>query len=318
MLVHGLVARSMQKKEYLSARIMECHREVVLLRDRIKGLKRIADEKIQEELKKHSLYQTLNKTNDDLRHSQKDLEKQFSHWYYVYDESVEGWDCDCYDSDTEKFLRPLCEQISASENVCSSLMNRIYEEIRQKYYNKIDEETHALQKLEKKEKRLQEMDKECYDAMCEVLDPLLSAYIPIINKVFKKLGTPTDDLTPMIRPELLEKGGWKLSFLYDLPISHTENIDEEEFDESGEIAEDGLIKAIEKFEDGLNELCEDSIPSLVGVNVEYDGGAIDIDGHTYYHKGYYDSDTGYGEPEGDFYYGDVTASTTLSVEITIM
>ena len=318
MLVHDLVAQSMQRKENISTRIRECRREAALLRGYIKELKKTADEKIREELKKNSLYQTLDKTIDDLHHNQKDLEKQFSHWYYVCDESVEGWDCDYYDSDTEKFLRPLCEQISASENVCSNLMNRIYEKTRQKYYNEFDAETHALQKLEKKEKHLQEIEKECYNTMCEALSPVLSIYVPIINEIFKKLGAPADDLTPTICPELLEKGGWKLSFLYDLPISRTENIDDEEFDEDGEIAKNALINAIEKFEDGLNELCEKSVPSLVEVNVEYDESDIDIDGDTYHHRGYYESDTGYGEPEGDFYYGDVTASTTISVEIVIM
>ena len=49
----------------------------------------------------------------------------------------------------------------------------------------------------------------------------------------------------------------------------------------------------------------------------YDENDIEIDGNRYHHKGYYENDTGYGEPAGEFYYGEVTASTSVNILITV-
>lgn len=318
MFVHNLVIHAIEQRELISTQLGECRREEALLRDKIKELKKVADAKIREELKKNALYMKLDQISDTLHKNAKDVEHQFIHWYYVCNECCEGWDIDWQDPEAEKRLRPLYEEICSAEMQCNEVMAQIHEQIRQKYYAEFDTETHALMELEDKEKQLTEYQKECYNTMCKALQPVLDVYVPLINDMFEKLGISTKDLTPTICPNLLEKGGWKISFWYDIPLSHTEEIEDDDFDEEGEAAKKGLEAKIEEFTDDLTELCEQSVPSLVEANVEYDDGDVTIEGDTYHHKGYYEYDTGYREPEGDFYYGDTTASTTLSIEIAIM
>ena len=317
MFLHPLTIKAIEQKIKAEKLLKECHREVVLLRDKILEFKKVADEKICEETRKHPLYRALAGVWDQLHDAAKAVQQTYVNWYYVCNESVEGWDFDYYDDETEKLVRPLQDIIDAAQIKCADLKEIVVAPIRKKYYADIDALAKKLVELEEHEKQLKALSQETYETMCLALKPILDVYNPIMENIFKMMGDSEPKKTPTIVPNLVE-GSWRISWEYDNePFECTKNIEEDDFDDTGESVRDDLIGLIEYFEEKFTPLCEELIPGLVDVSVEYDDTDVEIDGQTYHHKGYYEDDTGYGEPSGDFYYGDVTASTGVNIIVTI-
>lgn len=315
MFLNPLMVKVIQQKAKVDQQLKECRREVVLLREKIHEFKKVADEKVCEELRKDPLFQKVSNLSSDLHKIMKSIQSIYSHWSYIYNESCEGWDCDFYDEKLAAFLKPLKELVDRSHMQSLNLENKIMDSIHKKYYVNIDVLAKRLVKLEDTEKKLQQLSNNCYDIMCVALKPVLDVYLPLINEGFSTVGRADPKRKPTITAKAIGEKDWQLDFEYEEPFDYTGDIDEDDFDEDADEIKNGLDSCVTSFDEEFSAYCEKSIPGLDEVVVDYDD--VEIDGYTYHHKGYYENDTGYGEPEGDFYYGKVTASTDVHVFVTI-
>ena len=315
MFLNPLMVKAIQQKAEVDQRLKECRREAVLLREKIREFRKVADEKVCEELRKDPLFQKVSDLSSDLHKIMKSIQSIYSHWSYICNDSCEGWDCDFYDEKLAAFLKPLEDLIDKSHMQSLNLENKLMDPIRKKYYTDIDSLVKCLVKLEDEEKALQQLSNDCYDLMCAALKPVLDVYLPLINEGFSTVGREDPKRKPTITAKAIGEGGWQIEFEYEEPFDYTDSIDEDDFDEDADGIKDGLNSCVNSFDEEFSAYCEKSIPGLDEVIVDYDD--VEIDGHTYYHKGYYEDDTGYGEPEGEFYYGKVTASTDVHVFVTI-
>lgn len=315
MFLDPLMVKAIQQKAEIDQHLKRCRRDAVLLRGQIREFRKIADEKVGAELRNDRLYPKVAALTSDLHKVMKSIESIYSHWSYVCDESCEGWDCDFYDEELAKFLKPLEELVAKSHMQSVTLESKIKDPIRKKHHADIDALAECLTKFEDEEKELQRLSNECYGVMCAALKPVLDVYLPLIEEGFATAGRANPKRKPTITARPIGEGGWQLEFEYEEPFDYSGNIDEEDFDEDAEEIRDGLNSSITSFDETFSAYCEKSIPGIDEVTVDYDD--AEIDGNTYHHKGYYEYDTGYGEPEGDFYYGKVTASTYVHVFVTV-
>lgn len=92
--------------------------------------------------------------------------------------------------------------------------------------------------------------------------------------------------------------------------------DDEFYDDASDIPGLDLGPVADHLCDKICEVLERAYPGYE-FEIIYDIEDPEYDGFTRHHRRYYESDTGYCEPEGDFYAGTITSSATVGIDITI-
>ena len=318
MFLTPIMIRAIQQKDDVEATLKDCHKNVVVLRQQIRILQAEAEKKVCAELKENSLCKKVSDICHQLDSSVKSVQALYSHWHYICNEMSEGWDCDYYDEEIEKLVKPLEKLVEQARDESASVRDKIVEPIHNKYYVEIDKLNKTLAELEKKEKKLRCLFSESYGVMCTALKPILKVFEHLFAAGFKEIGLGDDERTPFITPCRDGSKGWKLIFSYQECLRYSDEIDKEDFDDTASDIKNGLCSRIEDLKDSLINYCSDHIPGGVDeVVLEYDENDIEIDGNRYHHKGYYEKDTGYGESAGEFYYGKVTASTSVNILVRV-
>lgn len=308
--------QAIQEKATADQLFKECHHQVILLRNKIRALKKVADEKVSEELRKNPLFQKVANLSADLRKITKSIQSIYSHWSYIYSDGCEGWDCDFYDEELAKLLKPMEEIINKSHVQSCNLENKLIEPIRKKYYTDINALEESLSKLEGEEKMLQQLSQDHDDLMREALKPALGLHLMLINECFAEVGKKDPKRQPVaITAKAIGEKDWQLTLEYEELFDYSGNIDVDNFDKDADEIRDGLDFYITSVNDALFACCEKSIPGIDDIIIDYDD--VEIDGNKYHNKGYYEYDTGCGEPTGDYYYGKVTASTNAHIFVII-
>lgn len=130
-------------------------------------------------------------------------------------------------------------------------------------------------------------------------------------------NTYADDVE--VRPEIVD-GSLCLRIVATYDIEETVDVSVEEFiDETPKALLKDYSKTVDQFYNDCDAIVDKHVITWPELFAETDVTDIkgdvdepaDVDGNTTYHAPYYEEDTGYGEPEGDFYDGPVTATGTV-------
>ena len=316
MFLNSLMVKAIQQKAEVDQQLKETRREAVLLKDKIRESIKVADEKVYEEIHKDPLFQKVSGISSDLRKIMDSIQSVYSHWSYIYSDGCEGWDCDFYDEELAKLLKPMEEVIDKSHVQSRNLENKLIDPIRKKYYTDINALEESLSKLEGEEKMLQQLSRDHDDLMREALKPALGLHLMLINECFAEVGKKDPKRRPItITAKAIGEKDWQLTLEYEELFEYSGNINADNFDEDADVIKDGLDFYITSVNDALFACCEKSIPGIDDIIIDYDD--VEIDGNKYHNKGYYEYDTGCGEPTGDYYYGKVTASTNARIFVII-
>lgn len=285
-------------------------KEMVSLEDTVSALRAQIREltKNSEKLRQEALeqvrtdpcYQALSKLYDHLDSDCKEIQELYIHWFLNRDEN---WDFSNYNAEREKELSPIVAAVESLKEIVGAKKSSIFE----RYYNTTElttlKETCRTKSTELRNNYWLKWDK-------------ILKYEDLVAEL-KKLD-PRDNIDVYFTPHLLTENSGTIDIELSMFIEDVIYVDDDEF-----MSEDDLKKDFEQHASVSDEQYNKILEILEKYHLKIVKESInevdvdDIDGSTYYHKGYYEYDTGYGEPAGDFYYGKVTRSGSINYIITV-
>lgn len=286
-------------------------KEMVSLQDAISGLKAKLQELYQndEKLRKEALekanadpcYQAIVKLYDDLKANRKAIEELYIHWFLNRDEN---WDFSYYNAEREKELSPLVKEIESLEAVILAKRESLFK----KYYNtqELDDCKHAHRE------KCSELRYNFEQQWVNIL-----GYQDLVKEL-EATSQNGSQTYVSFTPHLLTEDSGTVDIELSVFIENTIDVDEEEFKTEEDLKSDFEQNATISDEqyDQILEILEKHHLKIVKESVS-EVNVADINGSTFHHKGYYERDTGYGEPAGEFYYGKVTCSGDVYYVLTV-
>ncbi len=269
--------------------------------------------KATEELGKEPLYKALLKVRDGLETLKIEAEANYREWYRC------GPDGDDIDfnipyPETEETLRPIVGRIEAVESEVhdkiTTLVNNkeasVYAEDVAKAFDKMSQANKELDaSIEKYKRALEVLKWGCPDLVVNgtVIDNI-ETWVGSVNKSYYQYDEFDASEGKVILKGHLELEGATL-------------VDEEDYcDDLSKLSELEVEPIADNEADEIARVLEKAYP---GYNFDISYKILDRDywGDKHYQPGYEDEETGYCEPEGYFYMGDVSVSAIVEVEITI-
>ena len=269
--------------------------------------------KATEELGKEPLYKALLKVRDGLETLKVETEANYREWYRC------GPDGDDIDfnvpyPETEETLKPIVGRIEAlgsevQDKITMLVNNRessVYAEDVTEAFDKMLQANKELASCIEKYKRALEVLKwGCPDLVVNgtVIDNI-ETWVGSVNKSYYQY-----DEFDASEGKVILKG--------HLEVEGTALVNEEDYcDNLSEFPELEVEPIVDNEADEIARVLEKAYP---GYNFDISCKILDQDywGDKHYQPGYKDEETGYCEPEGYFYVGDVSVSVIVEVEITI-
>lgn len=268
---------------------------------------------VSKELKGDMTYQGLMKIVD-LKKAIKPAEELYCRWFL---DSSESWDFETPFPETEKVLRPLVDKIQKVIDEAVLMGHTIARDYEDKYACIMDDADKKIKAAKEVCDKIQEELTRARETLKFACDDLPMNHVDIDNVIHNLKDIIKID--NLIDAAVDNNGNIMVLLNGTTEVTSSTNVDEcdcyENLDDCPNINIDNAISdKLDSIESSLEYLVDKYDILVEDITVDHN---VDYYGATTYHPAYYEHDTGYSEPEGDFYYGECGATASVDVQITI-